>query len=182
MSVNLIGKIPKRLNHTSKRCREANTTVPAIPPSPAFTVASVTSVGSRLRSMAISHSESDASSSNGSPRHDQIRSRTEVGLYPSLESISTSSGLYESCGRPTRTSKSSIVSWDGFGRRSQNSWHDQSRNDDAVTISGSAMPHEMQEPDDENFSSPSHELVCIINRHNFKVNKTIIYEYNRGLK
>ncbi|XP_066319052.1 U-box domain-containing protein 33-like [Miscanthus floridulus] len=141
--------------------REAKTTVPAIPPSPAFTVASessVTSLGSCLRSMTIRHSESNASSSNGSPRHDLIRSRTEVGLYPSLESISTPSRLYESCGRPTITSRSSIDSWDEFGRRSQNSWHDVSRNDDAVTISGLAMPHGMQEPDDENFSSPSHEL------------------------
>jgi len=142
--------------------REANTTVPAIPASPAFTNASnssVTSVISHLRSVTISHShsESEASSSNGSPRHDLIRSRTEVRLYPSLEAISTPSRLHESYGRPTSTSRSSIDSWSEFGRL-QNSWSDPSRNDDAVTTSGSAMPHQMQEPDDENFSSPSHEL------------------------
>ncbi|PUZ76958.1 hypothetical protein GQ55_1G331800 [Panicum hallii var. hallii] len=142
--------------------REANTTVPAIPASPVFTNASnslATSVVNHLRSVTISHShsESEASSSNGSPRHDLIRSRTEVGLYPSLEAISTPSRLHESYGRPTSTSRSSIDSWSEFGRL-QNSWSDPSRNHDAVTVSGSAMPHQMHEPDDENFSSPSHEL------------------------
>ncbi|KAF8765442.1 hypothetical protein HU200_008587 [Digitaria exilis] len=144
--------------------REANTTVPAIPPSPAFTDASrsssVSSAGSHLRSVTISHthSESEASSSNGSPRHDLIRSRTEVGLYPSLEPISTASRLYESYGRPTSTPRSSIDSWGELGRRSENSWFDPSKNNDAVTIPGSEMRHQMQEPDDENFSPPSHEL------------------------
>ncbi|KAJ1280322.1 hypothetical protein BS78_04G223200 [Paspalum vaginatum] len=140
--------------------REANTTVPAIPPSPAFSVASkssVSSAGSHLRSVTISHSESDASNSNGSPRHDSIRLRTEVGLYPSLEPISTPSRLHESYCRPPRPSRSSIDSWSELGR-SQNSWYDPSRNDDEVTISGSEMPHQIQEPDEDHFSSPSHEL------------------------
>ncbi|WVZ74298.1 hypothetical protein U9M48_022499 [Paspalum notatum var. saurae] len=140
--------------------KEANTTVPAIPPSPAFSVASkssVTSAGSHLRSVTISHSESDASSSTGSPRHDLIRSRTVVGLYPSLQAISAPPLLHESYCRPPRPSRSSIDSWDELGI-SQNSWYDPSRNDDAGTISGSEMPHQMQEPEDEKFSSPSHEL------------------------
>ncbi|KAK8462793.1 hypothetical protein SEVIR_1G269100v4 [Setaria viridis] len=143
--------------------REANTTVPAISASPASTIASkssVTSVGNHLRSVTISHSysESEASSSNGSPGHDLIRSRTEVGMYPSLDAISTPSRVYESDGRPTSTSRSSIDSRGEFGRRSQNSWSDPLRNHDAVTISGSPMLHQMQEPDDEKFPSPSHEL------------------------
>ncbi|CAL4967846.1 unnamed protein product [Urochloa decumbens] len=145
--------------------REANTTVPAIPPSPAFTIASkssVTSIGSHLSSVTISHShsQSEASSSNGSPRNDLIRSRTEVGLYPSQEAIiSTLSRLNESYVRPTSTSRGSIDSWDDeSGRISRNSWSDPSRNTDAVTISGSAMLHQMQEPEDEDFASPSHEL------------------------
>jgi len=87
-----------------------------------------------------------------------------VGLYPSLEAISTPSRLHESYSRPTSISRSSIDSWSEFGRL-QNSWSDPSRNDDAVTTSGSAMPHQMQEPDDENFSSPSHELVRIIKKN-----------------
>ncbi|CAO2046921.1 unnamed protein product [Urochloa humidicola] len=145
--------------------REANTTVPAIPPSPAFTIASkssVTSIGSHLNPVTISHShsQSEASSSNGSPRNDLIRSRTEVGLYPSQEAtISTPSRLYESYSRPTSTSRSSIDSWDDeSGRRWRNSWSDPSRHDNPVTISGLAMLHQMQEPEDEDFASPSHEL------------------------
>lgn len=97
-----------------------------------------------------------------------------MGLYPSLEPITTASPLYESYGRPTSTS--SIDSWGEFGR-SQNSWFDPSRNDDAVPIPGSEMPHQMQKPDEEHFSSPSHELVRITKRHkNDELIKTIVNE------
>ncbi|CAN6238911.1 unnamed protein product [Urochloa humidicola] len=109
--------------------REANTTVPAIPPSPALTVASkssVSSTSSHMRSVAISHSESEASSSNESPSS-------------------------------MRTSRRPADYWDEFGR-SQNTWYDLSGTDDVVTISGSVVPHQMQKPDAENISTPSHEL------------------------
>jgi hypothetical protein len=156
------------------------------PPSPALTSASrssVSSVASQLRSMLLSRSESDGSSSNGSPRHDLTRSRTEAGLllqYPSHETINigTPSRLYESYGRrpPTTASVSSSDSWNEFERRSQNSWHDDlSRNDGAATtvvVSGSAM----QEPDDENFSSLSHELVRTYHEDLDRSNKTSVDE------
>lgn len=155
------------------------------PPSPALTSASrssVSSVASQLRSMLLSRSESDGSSSNGSPRHDLTRSRTEAGLllqYPSHETINigTPSRLYESYGRrPTTASVSSSDSWNEFGRRPQNSWHDYlSGNDGAATtvvVSGSAM----QEPDDENFSSPSHELVRTCHEDLDRSNKTSVDE------
>ncbi|XP_062222517.1 U-box domain-containing protein 33-like [Phragmites australis] len=147
--------------------REAYTTVPAVPLSPAHTVASTSSASSpstHTRSMTIHHSESEASSSNGSPRHDLGRSRTEVAQYLSQGATSTPSRLYEPFelninGKSTVTPRSSIDSWDELGRRSRSSWYDPSRNDDAATISGSATRHQMGEPDDENFSTPSRELV-----------------------
>ncbi|KAL6634887.1 hypothetical protein ACP70R_027558 [Stipagrostis hirtigluma subsp. patula] len=147
--------------------REANTTVPAIPPSPAHTVASTlsaSSISSHTRSMTIHHSDSDASSSNGSPRHDLERSRTEVARHPSQGASITPSRLYETYeininGKPTMTSRSYIDSWDEVERRSQSSWYDPSRNDDAVIMSGSTMRHQMKETDYENFSTPSRDLV-----------------------
>uniref|UniRef100_A0A453P7Y6 RING-type E3 ubiquitin transferase n=1 Tax=Aegilops tauschii subsp. strangulata TaxID=200361 RepID=A0A453P7Y6_AEGTS len=62
------------------------------------------------------------------------------------------------CTRPTRTPLSSMDSWDEFGRRSQSSWYNLSRNDDAISVSESATHHPMHESDDDHFSSPFHEL------------------------
>uniref|UniRef100_A0A0A8ZHL3 Uncharacterized protein n=1 Tax=Arundo donax TaxID=35708 RepID=A0A0A8ZHL3_ARUDO len=117
-----------------------------------------------MRSMTIHHSESEASSSNGSPIHDLGRSRTEVARYPTQGATSTPSQLYEPVelnGKPMAP-RSSINSWDELGRRSQSSWYDSSRNDNAVTISGSETWHQREEPDYENFSTPPSELVCFI--------------------
>uniref|UniRef100_A0A0D9VJ79 RING-type E3 ubiquitin transferase n=1 Tax=Leersia perrieri TaxID=77586 RepID=A0A0D9VJ79_9ORYZ len=142
--------------------REANTTVPAIPPSPAYTIASTlstSSISSRIRSM--NPSESEASSSSGSPIHDLNRSRTEVARYPSQGSGTAPPQLSEHSdqnvnGRPTRTAIDSIDSWDEFGS-SQTSWYHSSRNSDTVRLSGSAMQQPMYEPDDDHFAPP-HEL------------------------
>ncbi|KAL6911794.1 hypothetical protein ACP4OV_000599 [Aristida adscensionis] len=148
--------------------REAHTTVPVIPPSSALSVASTfsaSSISSHTRSVIIHHSESEASSSDGSPRHDLERSRTEVARYPSQGASGTPSRLlYESCeinisGKPPMPPSCSIDSWDEFGRRSQNSWYDPSRDDNDVTISGSAMGHQIEEIEYEDFSTPSRELV-----------------------
>ncbi|CAL5020436.1 unnamed protein product [Urochloa decumbens] len=142
--------------------READTTVLAIPPSPALTVASkssVSSTASHTRSVTVSQSESEASSSSGSPRHDLVRSRTEVAMYPSQQgSTCAPSRLYESFEHgPMRAPRRPTDYWDEFGR-SQSSWYDLSGTDDVVTISGSVVPHQMEKPDAENFSTPSHEL------------------------
>nr|XP_051221130.1 U-box domain-containing protein 33-like [Lolium perenne] len=94
--------------------REANTTIPVIPPSPISTVASTlsaSSISSHMRSIMTPQSESEAPSSNGSPLQDLDRL--------------------------------------------QSSW---SRNDDAISVSGSAMGHPMHESDDEFFPPPSQEL------------------------
>ncbi|XP_006647651.2 U-box domain-containing protein 33-like isoform X1 [Oryza brachyantha] len=141
--------------------REANTTVPAIPPSPAHTIASTlssSSITSRMRSMTMNPSESEASSSSGSPRHDLNRSRTEVARYPSQGCGTTPSQLFEHSNQnindgPTRTAIGSIDSWDEFGRP-QNSWYNSSRNSDAVRVPGSAMQQPMYEPEDDHFASP----------------------------
>uniref|UniRef100_A0A0E0GAV4 RING-type E3 ubiquitin transferase n=1 Tax=Oryza nivara TaxID=4536 RepID=A0A0E0GAV4_ORYNI len=141
--------------------REANTTVPAIPPSPAHTVASTlssSSISSRMRSMSLHPSESEASSSSGSPRHNLNRSRTEVAKYPSQGSGTAPSQLFghsdqDVNDQPTRTAMGSIDSWDEF-ERSQNSCYDSSRNSDTVRVSGSAMQQPMYEPDDDHFVSP----------------------------
>ncbi|KAK1661535.1 hypothetical protein QYE76_049694 [Lolium multiflorum] len=56
--------------------REANTTIPVIPPSPISTVASTlsaSSISSHMRSIMTPQSESEAPSSNGSPRQDLDR-------------------------------------------------------------------------------------------------------------
>lgn len=170
ISVKCIGSIQKIVNLTCRLCREANTTIPAIPPSPAPTVASTlsgSSIFSHMRSMTIHQSESEASSSNGSPMHDLNRSRTEVTRYPSQGAGSTVSRQFEPFelnvnSRLTRTPVNSMDSWDEFGGRSQSSWYDLLRNHDAVSISGSAKRHPRQESDDGHFSSPSRELVRTI--------------------
>ncbi|KAF7079675.1 hypothetical protein CFC21_083876 [Triticum aestivum] len=146
--------------------REANTTVPMIPPSPASTVASTlsaSSISSHMRSITIHHSESEAPSSNGSPQQNLNRSRTEVMRHHSRGAGGTPPQLFEPLelnanARPTRTPLSSMDSWDEFGRRSQSSWYNLSRNDDAISVSESATHHPMHESDDDRFSSPFHEL------------------------
>uniref|UniRef100_A0A453P7Z8 Uncharacterized protein n=1 Tax=Aegilops tauschii subsp. strangulata TaxID=200361 RepID=A0A453P7Z8_AEGTS len=146
--------------------REANTTIPMIPPSPASTVASTlsaSSISSRMRSITIHHSESEAPSSNGSPQQNLNRSRTEVMRHHSRGAGGTPPQLFEPLelnanARPTRTPLSSMDSWDEFGRRSQSSWYNLSRNDDAISVSESATHHPMHESDDDHFSSPFHEL------------------------
>ncbi|EMS67875.1 U-box domain-containing protein 33 [Triticum urartu] len=146
--------------------REANTTIPMIPPSPASTVASTlsaSSISSRMRSITIHHSESEAPSSNGSPQQNLNRSRTEVMRHHSRGAGGTPPQLFEPLelnanARPTRTPLSSMDSWDEFGRRSQSSWYNLSRNYDAISVSESATHHPMHESDDDRFSSPFHEL------------------------
>lgn len=158
--------ILKCLNHLWTNCREANTAVPAIHPSPAHTVASLSasSISSNTRSVRIHHSESEASSLNGSPRHDLERSRTEAARYPSQIVNSTPSRLHEPfelhiSGIPDVTPRSSIDSWEESGKRSRRPWYGPSRNGDTATISGSVTRHQMGEPNEENVSSPSHKLV-----------------------
>uniref|UniRef100_A0ACD5Z260 Uncharacterized protein n=1 Tax=Avena sativa TaxID=4498 RepID=A0ACD5Z260_AVESA len=149
--------------------REANTTVPEIPPSPASTVASslsASSISSNRRSITIHQSGSEAPSTNGSPWHDLNRSTTEVTHHPSQGTGGTPSQLVEPLelntnGRPPRTPLSSMDSWDEYGRRSQSSWYSLSRNDDAISVSGPAMEPSMHESDDDHFSPPSHELESI---------------------
>ncbi|XBI47668.1 U-box domain-containing protein 33-like [Triticum dicoccoides] len=146
--------------------REANTTVPMIPPSPASTVASTlsaSSLSSHMRSITIHQSESEAPSSNGSPQQNLNRSRTEVMRHHSRGAGGTAPQLFEPFElnvntRPTRTPLSSMDSWGEFGRRSQSSWYNLSRNDDAISVSESATHHPMHESDDDHFSSPFHEL------------------------
>ncbi|TVU28820.1 hypothetical protein EJB05_20355 [Eragrostis curvula] len=118
--------------------REANTSVPAIHPSPAHTVASssASSISSQTRSVRTHHSQSEASSFNGSPRHDPEKSRTEATRYPYQIATGSPSRLYEpfelhTNGMPDVAPRASIDSWNEFGRRSQRSWHGPSRNDDA---------------------------------------------------
>ncbi|KQK00721.1 hypothetical protein BRADI_3g51397v3 [Brachypodium distachyon] len=146
--------------------REANTTVPAVPPSPAPTVASTlseNSISSHMRSLTIHHTESEASSSNGSPKQGLNRSVTAVPRHTSRAAGSTPSRLFEpfklnANSRPPRTPMSSLDSWDDFGRRSESSWYNLSRNGDATSVSESAMQHPLNESDDDRLSSPSHEL------------------------
>lgn len=153
----------------AQHCREANTTVPAVPPSPAPTVASTlseNSISSHMRSLTIHHTESEASSSNGSPKQGLNRSVTAVPRHTSRAAGSTPSRLFEpfklnANSRPPRTPMSSLDSWDDFGRRSESSWYNLSRNGDATSVSESAMQHPLNESDDDRLSSPSHELVCI---------------------
>jgi hypothetical protein len=111
------------------------------------------------------HSESEASSSNGSPRHDPERSKTEVARYPSQGVTGIAPRLFafelHINGKPDVTPRAPVDTWDDFGR-SQHSWYGPTRNDDAVTFSGSGTQHQMVECSDDNFSSPSHELVRVI--------------------
>ncbi|CAM0944662.1 unnamed protein product [Alopecurus aequalis] len=145
--------------------REANTTVIVTPPSPASTVASTlsaSSISSHMRSVATHHSESEAPSSNGSPWHDLNRSIPDMTQHPSRGAGGTPSQLFEPLelnmnDRTTRTPLSSMDSWDEYGRRSQGSWYNSSRNDDAISVSVSVMPPPMHESDDDHFSPP-HEI------------------------
>ncbi|KAI4981002.1 hypothetical protein ZWY2020_021487 [Hordeum vulgare] len=146
--------------------REANTTVPVIPASPASTVASTlsaSSMSSHRRSITIHQSESEAPSSNGSPQQNLNRSRTEVMRHHSRGAGGTPPQVFEPLelnvnARPTRTPLSSMDSWEEFGRRSQGSWYNLSRNDEVISVSESATQHPMHESDDEHFSSPFPEL------------------------
>ncbi|KAG8059960.1 hypothetical protein GUJ93_ZPchr0002g23117 [Zizania palustris] len=141
--------------------REANTTIPAIPPSPAYTIESslsTSSISSHMRSMTMHPVESEASSSSGSPRHHLNRSRTEVTRYPSQGAGTTPSQLLQPSDQNVnaqlaRTTIGSVDSWDEFGRTSQNYWYDSSRNGEAVSISGSATRQLTYEPDDDHFAS-----------------------------
>ncbi|KAM0864691.1 hypothetical protein ACQ4PT_043758 [Festuca glaucescens] len=150
--------------------REANTTVPVIPPSPISTVASTlsaSSISSHRRSITSHQPESEAPSSNGSPWHDLNRSRTDMAQYPSrVPGHDTPSQLFEPLelntnGRTPRTPLSSTGSWDEYGRRSQGSWYSLSRNDDAISVPGPVMEPPMHESDDDHFSPPSHEMVSL---------------------
>ncbi|KAM0846197.1 hypothetical protein ACQ4PT_055838 [Festuca glaucescens] len=146
--------------------REANTTVPEIPLSPASTVASTlsaSSISSHIRSITTYQSENEAPSSNGSPWQDLNRLRTGMTEHPSRGAGGTPSQLSEPLeintnGRPPRTPMSSMDSWDEYGRRSQGSWYSLSRNDDAISVPGPAMEPPMHESDDDYFSPPSNEL------------------------
>uniref|UniRef100_A0A0D9XT58 RING-type E3 ubiquitin transferase n=1 Tax=Leersia perrieri TaxID=77586 RepID=A0A0D9XT58_9ORYZ len=145
--------------------REANTNVPAIPPSPSHTIASpfssTNSISSLVRSVIMHTSESEASNSSGStPRHYLARSTTEVETprhHPSQSSgLTAPPQLFEHLVRNVDdwpTAIGSTNSWDEY-RRSQYSWHDSSRNGGTVMISGSAIQQPMYEPDDDHFSSP----------------------------
>lgn len=147
--------------------REANTTVPMIPPSPISTVASTlsaSSISSHRRSITSHLPESEAPSSNGSPWHDLNSSITDMTQHPSRGAgHDVPSQLFEPSelntnGRTPRTPLSSTGSWDEYGRRSQGSWYSLSRNDDAISVPGPAMEPPMHESDDDHFLPPSHEL------------------------
>ena len=143
-------------------CREANTTVLVIQPSPASTVASTlsaSSISSHMRSITTHHSESEAPSSNGSPGQDLNRQRSYMTDHPSRGAGGTPSQVIEPLDlsmnrRPTRTPLSSMDSWEEHGRRSQGSWYSLSRNDDAISVSGSPMRLPTHESDDDHFSPP----------------------------
>jgi hypothetical protein len=149
-------------------CRDANTTVPVIPPSPASTVASTLSASSsssHRRSITTYQSESEAPSSNGSPWQDLNRSRTDITQHPSRGAGGTPSQQFEilelnTNARPTRTPLGSMDSLGEYGRRSQGSSYSLPRDYVAVRVSASPMQPPMHESDYEHYSPP-HERVRI---------------------